>query len=451
MNSAKHLILGAGASGLSLGLLIPDSIVIDQSSSPGGHARSIIDGDWVFDRGPHIMFSRNKLVLDLMIKSLGANIHECKRKNVVCVNGKMARYPIENDLGQLDPDDTMATLRDLVQSHVDQLHKSEVENLEAWFETRFGKSLTDIYFRPYNEKLWKTPLRELSMLWADRIPNPPLEDVIKGALGMPVEGYLHQLFYQYPKHGGYSSLVDSWSLGIDNERLKLGLKVERIENNTSGLRVQFGNNLEIFCQNVVSTIPLRNLINIIDDCSSEICELVRSLPVNPMRIVTLGIKGEDSNNYTAAYVADPAIPFNRVSFPKVFSPFNAPPGHYLVQAEITFSPSEMPDVLDRHELVEITKQQLLDLDLIHDGEIVKSWVHEYEDAYVVYPKNYVSTIEEIRKYFVSRGVHIHGRFGAHEYLNVDGCLQRSIEMASQLGYSYEESQLINIFDNLGQN
>jgi len=450
MTKTKHLILGAGASGLSLAILVQDSLVIDQSSSPGGHARSLVDDSWVFDRGPHIIFSRNKLLLELIVRSLGANIHECKRKNIVCVKDKTLRYPIENDLGCLDPVDKLATLLDFVQTRVDQLHHSEVRNLEEWFETRFGKSLTGIYFRPYNEKLWKTPLKNLSMLWADRIPNPPLEDVMKGALGTPVDGYLHQLYYQYPKHGGYSALMSSWSSGIDVNRLRLGLQVKKIENVKSGLRTQFWKGPDVTCEQLVSSIPLRSLVKVIENCEPKIRQLVESLPVNPMRIITLGIKGEDVNNYTAAYVPDPAVPFNRVSFPKVFSPFNAPPGHYLVQVEITFAPGETSKVLDEDALVKLTKQQLLDLRLISDGEVVRSWVHDFEDAYVVYPDHYVDSIGEIKDYFASRGVHIHGRFGAHEYLNVDGCLQRSIEMAERLGYVYKESELLEIFSGLGQ-
>lgn len=451
MTEAKHLILGAGASGLSLGLLIPDAIVIDQSPSPGGHARSIIDDGWVFDRGPHIMFSREQLLLDLMVGSLGENVHQCKRNNIVCVNDKILRYPIENDLGSLEPGDTFNAVRDFIQARVNQLDRSEVENLEQWFETRFGKSLTDIYFRPYNEKLWNIPLRDLSMLWADRIPNPPIDDVLKGALGTPVDGYLHQLYYQYPKYGGYSALVDSWSAGIDKNRLKLGIKVKRIQNTKSGLKSDFSNGQEIVSEQVVSTIPLRSLVRVIDDCDPEISELVNLLPVNPMRIVTLGIKGEDPYSYTAAYVPDPAVPFNRVSFPKVFSPFNAPPNHYLVQVEITFAPGPIARDSDSSTLIEATKLQLLDLGLIIEGEVVKSWIHEFQDAYVVYPKNYESYIEKIRSYFASRGVLIHGRFGAHEYLNVDGCLRRSIELASKLGYQYNDTQLIDLFKSLGHN
>ena len=75
-------ILGAGASGLSLALLTDlDYVLIEESPRAGGHAISTSVDGWVFDRGPHIMFSRNALLLDCMVGSLGSNVHMCRRQS----------------------------------------------------------------------------------------------------------------------------------------------------------------------------------------------------------------------------------------------------------------------------------------------------------------------------------------------------------------------------------
>jgi hypothetical protein len=49
------------------------------------------------------------------------------------------------------------------------------------------------------------------MSWSERIPSPPPEDVVKGALGVSTEGYLHQLNYHYPLVGGYQAITDAWT------------------------------------------------------------------------------------------------------------------------------------------------------------------------------------------------------------------------------------------------
>src|SRR4051812_6451176 len=174
-------ILGGGSSGLSLALLTHlDHVVIEQDEAAGGHATSTTLEGYVFDRGPHIMFSRNELLLDCMVHSLGANVHRCKRNNVVSIAGGLARYPVENDLAALPLPLRSDALISLIEW---QQRQTDPTNLAEWFVANFGEVLTAAYFRPYNEKVWNVPLEELSMVWADRIPRPPLADVVRGAMG----------------------------------------------------------------------------------------------------------------------------------------------------------------------------------------------------------------------------------------------------------------------------
>ena len=45
----------------------------------------------------------------------------------------------------------------------------------------------------------------MGLEWVGRIPKPPMEDVVKSALGIETEGYTHQLYFRYPLHGGFES------------------------------------------------------------------------------------------------------------------------------------------------------------------------------------------------------------------------------------------------------
>lgn len=38
-------------------------------------------------------------------------------------------------------------------------------NLEEYFRYYFGKELTEIYLKPYNEKIWKRSLNEIDIDW----------------------------------------------------------------------------------------------------------------------------------------------------------------------------------------------------------------------------------------------------------------------------------------------
>ena len=440
-------ILGAGASGLSLALLTDlDYRLIEQGGTAGGHASSTIDDGWVFDRGPHIMFSRDDLLLECMVASLGDNVHRCRRKNRVAIEGTLARYPIENDLAALP----LPLRADALVSFLQAEHEAaDPHNLAEWFDAHFGKVLVAAYFRPYNEKVWNVPLEQLSMGWSDRIPSPPMEDVVRGALGEQSEGYLHQLYYSYPRTGGYGALMQAWASGIPAGRAVYDHRVERIVPTTTGVRVESSAAVWEFAR-VVSTLPLDVLVELVPDVPVEVARAVSRLVVNPMLVVTLGYRGEDADQYTAVYIPDDDFLVNRISFPAVFSPENAPPGCFSIQAEITASPSASVLNWSDEEVIAHVLEGLQARSLVPEGAVLlRSWVDRYDRAYVVYTQDYEADLEVARAWFDARGIVIHGRFGAHEYVNVDGCLGRSIELARRLGTVISDAGILERFKAIG--
>lgn len=440
-------ILGAGASGLSLAVLTDlDFLVLEKTDEPGGHAVSTSVDGWTFDRGPHIMFSRNPLLLECMVSSLGDNVHQCRRNNKVSVAGVLARYPIENDLGALPHPLRADALISLLDA---QVRDGEPRNLAEWFEMNFGEVLVSTYFRPYNEKVWNVPLEMLSMDWASRIPRPPQNDVVRGAVGEVSEGYLHQLWYSYPLRGGYSAIMGAWAGGVSADRLRLGCEVQRISPSRRGVAVQTSTGDHVF-ERVVSTLPLSRLVTMVPEVPRAVTDAVARLVVNPMVVVTLGLVGDDPNQYTAVYIPDDDYIVNRISFPAVFSPHNAPPGCFSIQAEITAAKDS--EVLSRSDdaILNEVLEGLRARDLMPAGaELVFTRVERFEHAYVVYTQDYQADLGVAVEWFESQGITLHGRFGAHQYVNVDGCLDQSIALARTLGADLTDADIKLRFKSLG--
>jgi protoporphyrinogen oxidase len=160
---------------------------------------------------------------------------------------------------------------------------------------------------------------------------------------------------------------------------------------------------------------------------------VDSLQINSIVAVTLGFKGVDEHNFTAVYFPDPEYLVNRISAPCVFSPRNGPEGCFSIQAEITARPGD--PLLDRSDgdLSEHVLKGLIRYGMIRqDTPLVFSDVQRFDPAYVVYTVAYERHVQTVCQWAESQGIHLHGRFGAFEYLNVDGCVMRSLELATSL-------------------
>ena len=158
------------------------------------------------------MFSRNQQTLDYMVTLLGDNVHRARRANKIFFKGRYVKYPFENGLYDLEPQDRFECLRDYLKND----HPAPT-NFKEWIYHTFGTGLAEKYLLPYNEKIWNVPASEMSLDWVEgRVPKPPIEDVIKAAVGVETEGYTHQLYFHYPSTGGVESIPAGMAKRVRN-------------------------------------------------------------------------------------------------------------------------------------------------------------------------------------------------------------------------------------------
>ena len=148
---------------------------------------------------------------------------------------------------------------------------------------------------------------------------------------------------------------------------------------------------------------------------------------------SFGFKGEIGHSMSAGYYADPKYLVNRVSFPKNFSETTCPSDCYSVQAEITLKQGTNKDRFSNDFLIQDTLKMLKETSAIPETATpLFSKIDFFENAYVVYDVDYENKINVIKKYFEKRNIYLHGRFGSHNYLNVDGCVIESKKLVEKI-------------------
>ena len=423
-------ILGGGISGIALAAHLDQSVeVLEKRDRIGGLCGSIIDQGFTFDAaGPHIMFSKNKEVLNLMVQTLGDNVHQKRRDNKIWFKGRLVKYPFENDLASLPPEDNFECILGYLKN---PKHDTKPTNLSEWSYATFGKGISEKYFLPYNRKIWNYDPEKLGLEFVSRIPKPPMEDVLKSSIGIPTEGYLHQLYFYYPVRGGYESVVHAFARGVRGN-IRTSWAVAEVRRQDGKWLVASANGERRTFDTLISTLPIHELLSIWPDAPQDARAAAAKLRYNSLINVLLGSSEDRGYTYTAIYLPDPEIAFHRLSFPKAFSEHNVPAGGSAMMAEITTNEGD--------EMFGMSDEQVLDRvigDLERTGfadrkSITYQRVVRFTYGYPVYDLEYRRNVTALREAVERTGLRLLGRFAQFDYINSDVCVERAIALASEL-------------------
>jgi protoporphyrinogen oxidase len=423
-------ILGGGISGIALAAHLDENVeVLEKRGRIGGLCGSIMDGGFTFDAaGPHIMFSKNKSVLELMVRVLGNNVHQKRRENRIWFKGRLVKYPFENDLASLPPEDNFECLYGYI---ANPRANDTPTNLADWSYATFGKGISEKYFIPYNRKIWNYDPAKLGLDFVARIPKPPMQDVIKSAIGIPTEGYLHQLHFYYPNEGGYEAVVHAFAKGVRGA-IRTSCPVAEVNRDGKRWGVRTTNNESRTYDMLVSTIPIHELLSVWREAPSRARDAATRLRYNSLINVLLGCNSDPGHRYTAVYVPDPDLLFHRISFPQNFSERNVPHGGSAIMAEITANAGDGVWELSDEAILARTIDELETIGFLDRHSVVYQRVVRFTYGYPVYDLDYKKNVTVVRDAVAAAGLHLLGRFAQFDYINSDVCIERAIEMAKTM-------------------
>ncbi len=414
-------ILGGGLSGLALSHLIPDSQILEKSSRPGGLMRSITENGFTFDlSGGHILFSKNKEVMLMMLSVLGDNVCKRTRNTKISYNGRLIKYPFENGLSDLTKEENFECVSDFIKASM-QNHGFRAADFAEYLRRTYGNAISEKYLIPYNEKIWKYPLNKMSADWCEeRMPQPTIDAVLKASLGIQSEGYLHQLHFYYPRVGGIEAFIQALAKGKKvycNEDVRI---INKIEGDTWKVST---NQATFYFDDIVSTLPLPVLISCLGDVPAKVKKAVSQLKYNSLITVMVGVDHSISD-YSWVYYPGKTELYHRMNMVSNFSDQVAPDGSGAVIYEITCHEDD--------KIYTMTDQEIIETVLGENPDIVYSKVHRTKYAYVIYDQQYYTNINIIKAFLKERGIKTLGRFATWKYMNMDDCINDAMLLSKQI-------------------
>jgi len=429
-------ILGGGIGSIALAYFLQDKkqikkiTIVEKDKYLGGLLRSYKLNKIFYDVGPHIIFSKHKDILKLMIKMLKSNKHKIKRSNkIIYKNDNYIKYPYENDLNKLPAVDRKRALNAFLKN---PYKKIKPKTMQDFFLKTFGKGIFEQYLKPYNNKIWKMHVSKLDTQMVDRIPQPPVEDIIKSANGVTTEGYKHQLYFDYPKKGGIQSLFDAFYNKLDKKKVKVvkNFIIKKIIKKNKLITIN--SNKEIIqTDKIVSTIPLNKLYRYFES-DKKITEISKKLKYNSIIISIFNIKGNVAGDNFALMIPDKDIIFHRISKLDFLGKNYSLNRSTTFEVEITFRKGDKISKMNKKQIfLEITKglKKLKFINKINDINFKDS--KRFEHAYVIYDLNHRKNVDLLIKKYAKDDIDLLGRWGTWEYLNSDQVIKQAKDLSEK--------------------
>jgi protoporphyrinogen oxidase len=308
-------------------------VMYDMNDHIGGHTASYeFPGGWTFDEGPHVSFTDDVRIQDLLAANVDGAYVQARTKVNNYWKGHWIKHPAQINLHGLPADLITKILLQFV-AVSQRTETPPVRNYEDWLRASFGDTFSETFPMQYTIKYHTTTAANMNTEWiGPRLYQPKLEEVFRGALQEKSDDVHYISGFRYPSRGGFVAYLEAFRK-IAN--IKLGHQVVRIDPKERVL--YFKNGAVAGYDAVVSSIPLPELIPMIVGAPPDVVEAAGRLACSEVVIVSLGIDRADLVDAHWSYFYDRDIFFTRLSTPHLQSPNNVPPGCGSLQAECYYS------------------------------------------------------------------------------------------------------------------
>src|ERR1700751_2361840 len=203
-------------------------IVLERDSAVGGMGKTIRVGPYAVDYGPHTFHIReteeSRAIHEAIRPFFGPDPLILTRGTRVLLRGKEYVYPLEmiQVLTGVSPflsarilfDYAMATIKSTLSP------PRHEDSFEEWGVRNLGRTLYDLCFGIYSERVWGLPTSQISSKQAQRVAKLNLKNVILRTMGIKADPATYFTKYMYPRQG-ISLLYD----GMADEVRRAGNRV----------------------------------------------------------------------------------------------------------------------------------------------------------------------------------------------------------------------------------
>ena len=417
----KYLIIGAGISGLTFANYIKDNyLIIEKENEVGGYCRTIKKGDFIWDYAGHFFHFNTEEFKNKFLSKVSKNdiIYNEKCTKII-YKDKIIDFPFQTNIHELDKEEFIDCLYDLF----NKKEKDKYDNFLDMLYGKFGKSITEKFLKPYNEKLYAVDLKELDVDAMGRFfPYANIKDIINNMKEHKVNSYNNT--FLYPKNGA-GSFINILYEELDKNKILLNTSITKIDENNKIAYLSNGNKVEY--EYIINTIPLNKFLLLFNSYN----ELQKKLSYNKVLVFNLGFnkKSEKFTKEHWLYIPDKNINFYRCGF------YNNILGQEKLSMyiEIGYNKNDNITKEEIDKQLKLTLDNLLKLNIIDKNTKLEEYVSIIMDpAYVHINTETSKEIDELKEKLSNNNIYTIGRYGAWIYNSMEDSMLKAKELAEKL-------------------
>lgn len=415
----KYLLIGAGISNLTFANYVKDDYLIaEKENEVGGYCRTISRNGFVWDYAGHFFhFNTEEFKEKFLAKVPKNEIITQDKCTKILYNKKLIDYPFQTNIHQLEKEEFIDCLYDL-------FNKEEKENYDNFLDMlygKFGRSITEKFLKPYNEKLYAIDLTKLDKDAMGRFfPYANLNQIINNMKEENNNSYNNT--FLYPKNGAGSFLNKLYE-NLDKEKVELMNEIKKID--LKNKTVITKNDEVINYQYLINTSPLNNLLELIDNTE----KLRENISYNKVLVFNLGFEKKSNFKEHWIYFPQKDINFYRVGFYDNILMSDK----LSMYIEIGYEKKSKISEDDIKEQLNLTLQNLKKVGIVEDdNKLVDYSTIVMNPAYVHINSETNKEIKEFEKYLNDNSVYTIGRYGAWTYCSMEDCMISAKELAEKL-------------------
>lgn len=323
-------------------------------------------------------------------------------------------YPIENHVYLLDEASQESFYKDLEEiDAVKGLNAkfTDYESFGDFLRWRFGKTLYNLYFEPYNKKVWRRDLTTVPMSWMEgKLPMPTTQEMRdNNANRIEEKAFVHSTFW-YEKMNGSQHIADKLAKELKIVNNSNVAKIEKVGKKWMVCGQEFDK--VIFCGNIKDMVKAIKGVDV-----SKYTADVEALEYHGTTAVFCEI---DANPYSWIYQPSRQHESHRIICTGNFAESNnseLPEGRITATIEFTDTISK-EDILDNLNRIPLHPKYL---------------DHKYNQyTYPIQDANTRTMIKNLKSELAPEDFYFTGRFADWEYYNMDVAIGAAMDLCKNI-------------------